>query len=388
MKAYAQIFFLFLIAGCAGQQSAGDREVAPYSAVVVFQWQPDDDRGEGTGSTGDGDAADDPGGDAEWPEAAAEDAPDPDWIDDNREWIETQITMGLEEHGVFSHFVVSDWESMDQRAEELKADLIVVIRIGSLADWNEAEVSVDSGLAVLTGFLWFLTAIGGVWVQDQVYPTESDIEVYWRRPPRNGAARGRAVVGRESVYASGEYQLSLWDRAKIWKSPGPYFMNLIVPASFVPFYDEQEIDRSLVIDALEDVKRDLAQKLRAGNVGAAGEPFLFRLEDPVNGDVVQGSSARLRFSYRLEPGPGFAPYENTALRALHIDLKREDQETFERVDEYKDKRMSDLNKLIKNSESITVTIDGLGPGLNLVRFSAETEFEGRWITNTIALNGP
>lgn len=399
---YLCVLFATLGVGCATQETFGDREMAPYSAVVVFKWL-EDDRPESAEvdplSESDRSSKDDATGARE---PAANQASPPlteatrrrQWIEENRRWIEDQIIAGLEEHKVFSDFLVTDWENMYLLADRAGADLIVVIRIGDLAYWEPDDVRVHPGLAVLSGFLWVGTAVGGLWVQDQVFPTDSDIEVYWRRC--RGADRSVPEVEepetvaelqdfgqREPVYASGEYNLSLWDRAKFWSTPSAYFTNLVVPPSLVPFYDEEEIDRSLVIDALEDVKRDLAQKLRAGSIRSAGSPFLFRLEDPPNGSVVEGSSQSVSFRYRLEPGFGREYF----LRALHVELKKEGETRWRSVKEYRDEDIRRINEMIDNGQSILETIGGLGPGLNLVRFRAETELERRWITNTIALNG-
>lgn len=413
MKSVIWILTLFCIASCAGQETTGRREMAPYHAIVVFEWV-ESEQAENVSSSvdlasSDEDAvavedADDPDDvdDAATRTAAAssalpeDDANDRTWVEENRGWIEDQIIAGLEEDNVFSDFLVTDWDSMDELAQKSDADLIVVIRIGSLVEWDEADVTVDPGLAVLTGVLWFGTAIGGLWVPDQVFPTQSDIEVLWRRPrepgtaatpePRDVTELRNEFPQRESVYASPEYKLSLWDRAKFWSSPAAYFTNLLVPATFVPFYDEKEVERSLAVDALEDVKRDLAQKLRADSLGSAGEPFVFRLANPANGTAIQEPFVDVSFSYRVEPG--FQNHQDTGLSALHIDVKREGDREYHRARAYRDEEIERINAKIVRGELIAERIEGLGPGVNLVRFSAQTARGRRWITNTIALKGP
>ena len=414
MKSVVWFLTLCFIASCAGQETTGRREMAPYHAIVVFEWV-ESGQAETVNSSVDADSSD---ADA----VAVEDADDSDdvddattqtavadtvsalpeddanhsaWVDENHGWIEDQIIAGLEKDNVFSDFLVTDWDSMDELAQKSDADLIVVIRIGSLVKWDEANVAVDPGLAVLTGVLWFGTAVGGLWVQDQVFSTQSDIEVLWRRPREPGTApipapqavgelRKEFVQGA-SVYASGEYNLSLWDRAKIWSSPAAYFTNLLVPATFVPFYDKKEVGRSLAVDALEDVKRDLAQKLRPDSLRSAGAPFVFRLDSPFNGTDVGESNVDVSFSYR--PAFGADAHRETGLSALYIEVKREGEANYQRTREYRDEEIARINNLIRRGDSIAESIK-LGPGDNLVRFSAEAELDGQWITNTIALKGP
>ena len=394
MRSVVFIFAACLVASCAGQPTTGNREMAPYNAVVVFEWlestQPSNvaDSSEDAGAPDE--AADDPVADADSEESSA------DLVDrETQRWIEDQIIAGLEEDNVFSDFLVTEWDSMDQLAQKTDADLIVVIRIGSLIIWDKDDFTVDPGLAVLTGVLWFGTAVGGLWVQDQVFSTQSDIEVLWRRPREPGTAptpEPTAVAELhqefrqwERVYASTEYNLSLWDRAKFWSSPAAYFTNLLVPATFVPFFDEKEIGRSLAVDALEDVKRDLAQKLRPDSLRSAGAPFVFRLVDPANGADVGESAVNVSFSYRLAFGAD--AHEDTGLSALYIEVRGEGAADYQRKREYRDEEIARINDLIRSGDSIAESIN-LGPGVNFVRFSAEAELDGQWITNTIALKGP
>ncbi len=395
MRPFANLGLVCLLASCAGQPTTGNREMAPYNAIVVFQWLESDQPARVDSIGDDDESVEVPEAEGAQADLVGEDSAAPMWNEENRAWIETQILAGLEEHNVFSDFLPAEWENMESLAEKTDADLIVVVRIGSLVKWDEADVSVDPGLAVLTGVLWFGTAVGGLWVEDQVFSTQSDIEVFWRRPRQPGTAPipapqavgelRKEFVQRESVYASGEYNLSLWDRAKFWSSPAAYFTNLLVPATFVPFYDKEEIARSLAVDALDDVKRDLAQKLRADSLRSAGAPFVFRLDSPFNGTDVGESNVDVSFSYR--PAFGAEDHRETGLSALYIEVKGEGDADYRRAREYRDEEIARINSLIRNGDSIAESIN-LGPGDNLVRFSAEAELDGQWITNTIALKGP
>ena len=101
---------------------------------------------------------------------------------------------------------------------------------------------------------------------------------------------------------------------------------------------------------------------------------------------MRGSSARLRYSYGLERGFADA-YRINGLSVLRVEMKR-DGGKWESVKEYRDEGIRDINQRIENDQSIVETIEGLGPGVNLVRFSAEIDLDRQWITNTIALKGP
>ena len=73
------------------------------------------------------------------------------------------------------------------------------------------------------------------------------------------------------------------------------------------------------------------------------------------------------------------------LSALRIDLKRANSDEYESVEIYEGDAMRAIDVKIANDQALETEIDGLGPGLNLVRFSAQTKLGDRWITNTIAL---
>jgi hypothetical protein len=183
--------------------------------------------------------------------------------------------------------------------------------------------------------------------------------------------------------AGGVYRLAFWDRAKLWTRPWIYLMNIIVPAAFIPLQDDAEVTHAITAAALEDLKRQLAQKLRAAHLRAGGAPYLFQLEEPANGALVKGPSARLRFGYRLEPG--FDEHEFTGFSALRIELRSGGSQEYVTVREKRDEAMRDVNERLRTRTLFEEQIEGLTPGLNLVRFVARTEIGGLWVTNTIVL---
>lgn len=375
------LLIAMFVAGCAGTQTPRDRDTAPYNAVVVFHWPEggsEDRPAEGEfRPTGEENAA------KEEKEAASL----------SREWIENEILIGLEQYGVFSDVVLADVETMYAAAQLEHADLILLICIRSLAEWEAREIRVVPELALLSGVLWFGTAIGGLWVPDQEFPTRSNVEIAWTRPPTLKESSERAVdavdLQNEFRYrerlSSGEYRLSMWERAKPWSYPLAYLADLLLPPALVPLRDEEEVSQSLVAAALADIKRELAQKLRGDILGSARAPFRFRLEEPKNGSPVDDRSIKLVYRYRVEPG--FKEHETTRLASLRIDLKREDRADYQNVKKYEGDAIRDINESISEDTPIEEPIT-IGPGRNLIRFSAEAEFGRQWITNTIALNAP
>lgn len=352
---YTCLVAALLCIGCAGREPLRNRDMAPYTAVLVFECDPD---------------------------AVAPFSP--------RE-IEDEIGLGLQEHAVFSHFVITTPEDMLSVAEMEDADLIVMVRIRELASWDAASVKVHPGLATVDGLLWFTTAIGGWWVPDREFATKTDIDLSWHRPQ---ALRGEAhpasldstlrseAFRPEQYVTSGAYRLSLWERAKIWRSPAPYLMNLFAPAALIPIHDDEEVSRSLTLAALEDIKRDIAQKLQGQALGAGGAPYSFRLESPTNGDRLEAPATNLRFRYLLEHGEEFG------LARLRIELKRDGESGYRLHREYGDEEILAINERIEASGFLEETLGDLKSGLNLVRFSAQTNYPEQWITNTIALNVP
>lgn len=402
MKTAISSVLCVLAWGCAGARDRADRDMAPYKAVLVFEWpdmasppagpQPD---GAGVAQTAERDA---PAGEAGAEGAVAGEVEEPTALTRQelplaRDWIEDRIRQSLQEREVLSDILVADWDSAYGTVERERADLILRIRIDALARWED-EFSIDPALAVLDVVLWFGTGIGGWWVPDRRFTTTSDVEVAWKRPKAAQAA-SREMEGpvtlaefrsefrsRERV-SSGTYRLSLWDRAKIWGDPLPYCLNLVIPAAFIPIHDDEEVSRSLIADAIDDIARELGQILRGRNLGSAGAPFLFRLEEPANGDLVAGDVAELRYRYQVEYG--FEEHEATGLQALRIEVKRGEREDYELVREYSSADMRAVNDLIAKGASLTERVEKLGPGRNLVRFLAETRLGRQWITNTVAL---
>ncbi|MBI4586421.1 MAG: hypothetical protein HY717_20620 [Planctomycetes bacterium] len=380
MKTLNLLIFSLAIAGCAGTPTP--RDMAPYKAIVIFEWLGDE-------------AGEPPQAPAEETSAASLNGAVP------REWIEDELISGLKDHGVFSDFLVADWEDMHGVAVQEKADLIVLLRIGKLAHWKEDEVRIHPGYAVLDAMLWIGYPIGlGLgcwWVPDRTYPTQSDIEVFWKRPePEKAAgrklARPKGIADIQTEFrlkeslSSGEYRLSLWERAKLWRYPVAYLLNILMPAALIPLSDEREVAQSLAAAALEDIQRELSQKLGAQNLDAAGAPFLFRLEEPANGSAVDGPAARLRYRYRLESG--FKEHEATLLSELRIEIRREGDGDYLPRRRYRGEGIRAVNDRIARDAILEEEIEGLGSGLNLVRFVARTELGGKEITNTIALLGP
>lgn len=390
-----------LAAGCAGGPTVQPGRMAPFKAVVVFDWRGQ----EGADTESQEPASTEPleglasadggmGGNGE-----AEDPRGPDF----RKEVEGHILMGLEEYEVFSDFVFADLETLeaarltsDEVARLEEADLIVRVEIGDLVEWDQHVTRTIPGLAVLNGLLWIGTGIGSWWIPDVVFPTNSEIEVAWKRPAEgnsagaSGQSPGGTDLGRgfrlKERLSTGEYALSLWDRAKPWDYPWAYLMSFLVPPVFVPLKDTDEVDRSLRYYAIEDVKQELAQKLRGGYLGSVGSPFLFRLDEPQNGGVVQGGRVKLRFEYRVQPG--FEMHERTGLSALSIHVMHGSGGKYELWRTYDDSKLKELNELnakIKAGQPIVEEVHGLEPGLNLIRLVALTEVNRQRITNTVAI---
>ncbi len=370
MKTAPLLLLSVVAAGCAGTQARRDRDMAPYKAVLIFEWpEPEPPAGAPAPTKG---------------EVVATQALD-------RHDVEQQIFRSLLENRVFSGLIQAEnWNAVPALLEKEKADLILRIRIRSLARWDAEESSIDPGIAILNAVLWFGTAIGGWWVPDREFTTTSDIEVAWKRlePTDVGTGNDRRPVDLREDFkswervSSGTYSLSFWERAKVWSAPMPYLLNIVIPPPLVPLQDDEEVDRSLIAEALDDVTREMAQILNRRNLGAAGAPFRFRLEEPVNGAPLETDSTVLQ--YRYDPEAGHKGYELTLLKALTIHLKRGDEE-YQLLREYKDETIRDVNAQIKAGTPLQVKIDDLVPGCNLVQFAAETQFGGWRITNTVAL---
>ncbi len=394
MRFTALLWAILLIAGCASRGSPREWDTAPYKAVVVFEWLAEAE------PPGPSDAASTSGAPTEPPPPAepaeagkAQALARSGQLD--RQVVEEEILKGLDEYHVFSDFIPATWETMQTAAVREKADLIVLVRIGSLVRWDDSATRIVPGLAVLDGVLWLGTGVGGWWVADKEFATRSDVEVSWKRPEaadaRPGAqASGPATLesiknefGRKESLTSGDYRLSLWDRAKPWRQPLAYLVTIAVPPMLVPLKDRREVDRSLALSALEDLKRELARKLRGGYLGSGGSPFLFRLEEPFNGQTVNADRIRLRYRYQIEPG--FDLHKATGLRALTIEGQSEEGSEYRTLRRYAGEELLAINEKIAENGIIEEDIEGLKPGMNLIRFVARTEFGGGWITNTVAI---
>jgi hypothetical protein len=287
---------------------------------------------------------------------------------------------------------------METKAQEVKADLIVRIRIGKLVQWEDSSRRALVGLGILDTAVWIMTAIGSWWIPDVQFSTDSDVEVSWRRPrPSEERPRKTLATSRDPAtelpytdterLTTGDYRLSFWDRAKLWRYPWPYLMTILIPPVLVPIHDRTEVDAGLVSLAIEDLKRDIARKLMSGALRSGGMPFLFRLEDPLNGEDCEGDSVKIRFRYSVEPTGFEKLHASSGLRALRVDVKPEGQDQYRRLRELNHDELMSLNEKIVSKESFAVDVDGLGPGMNLIRFSAQTEVGRQWITNTVAIVG-
>jgi len=352
-----------LLPGCAGTQSIEESDVAPYKALVVFRWDDDPAAREPAPSEG--------------APAATQIAPAID-----RRAVEDELLFGLEDYRVFSDFIAAEPEAIDEVARQEQADLILVVRISSLAHWDPKKTKVVPGLAILEASLWFLTAVGGFFVPDKEFSTTSKIEMAWRRPAGGSGGVAEAAIEERESLSTGKYRLSMWDRAKPWDHPGAYLTSFVIPPAFVPYQEKETFDRSLVELAVEDLKREMARKLKGGSLGSGGAPFRFRLEAPANGATVDGSRVRFRFYYDLEPG--FADYR-AGFDKLSIEIKRGEDGEYVKVREYSDTEMDAVGERIGRKQPIEEEIEGLGPGFNLVRFNALTKAGSQWITNTVAL---
>src|SRR5262245_46376581 len=164
MRSSATVWALIWIAGCAARETPRERETAPYKAVVVFQWlggaQPTRIEADGAGNGPSGGPAAQPAPVGPTPARAGQLEP---------ERVEEEILSGLDEYRVLSDFIPATWTTMHSAAVREKADLIVLIRIGSLVEWDEASPRIVPGLAVLDGLLWIATGVGGWWVPDQEF---------------------------------------------------------------------------------------------------------------------------------------------------------------------------------------------------------------------------
>jgi hypothetical protein len=394
MRAGLRLLFGVLAIGCAGQERREVVDTAPYQAVIVFDWV--------QSQPGEAEAAPEVVGGAGVPPTPISPSTDGEDLPFPRGLIEDEILAGLDEQQVFSDFALSDLETMDQDARELRADLIVLVRIGEIAVPGRGRVS--PGFAVLDGLLWFGTAIGGWWVPGRRYSTNSEIEIAWMRLDPAGVAAARtsnsskpadveAAFENWERLSSGDYALSLWDRAKFWKHPQSYLLNIIMPASFIPFDDPRELRRSLILASLEDWKAEIASNLRGRVIGAARAPFLFRLEDPPNCALLQGETSKeIAFRYRVEAGfKEHQERETVGFSRLKIELLRSDAdppvyETLKVLEEAED--IQRINQSIATDVPIRETIEGLGPGRNLVKFSAKHKLDGQWTQNTIVLRNP
>src|SRR6185295_19477282 len=99
-----------------------------YKAVVVFQWLGESPGAPRSTALAGGGGVDAPTGE---PDGAAEaKVVLPPSL--TREWVEDRILDGLEEYEVFSDFTLATLENMQQVARREKADLILLVRIGSL----------------------------------------------------------------------------------------------------------------------------------------------------------------------------------------------------------------------------------------------------------------
>jgi len=383
---------ILLLTGCSGIQPIPVGDTAPFKAVVAFQWLESSSREPKDPGVPPG--AEIPGGGPELgvEQGAANARAAEASRQLTRKWVQDEILTGLEEYQVFSDFRWTSESEMEAAARREKADLIVLIRIGELAVCDESSRRAVLGLGILDTVLWLGTAIGSWWIPDVEFSTRSHVEVSWRRPQPSskkapetpGTTRdpSREFKFKERL-TTGEYRLSFWDRAKLWRYPWPYLMTIVIPPVLVPIHDRRDVDAALATLAVEDLKRQIARKLLSGNLRSGGAPFLFRLESPLNGQVCKGDSLKLRFRYSLEPG--FEDHEATRLRALIVAVKREDQKQYQRLCAITGEQIRALNEKIAKDEPIEVDVHGLGQGMNLIRFVAQTELGGQWITNTVSL---
>jgi hypothetical protein len=363
--------------------------MAPYKAVVAFDWgaPPEEPLAVDTAADGGGisAASDGSASGSESHGTAGASLP--------RAEIEGELLRGLGEYQVFSDLVVSDLGDVYAACESEEADLMVILRIDDLVRWDEKTTRTVTDMAILGSVIWIATGIGSWWIPEVAFPTSSRMEVAWKRM---AGGRGDASSPRpqtpEDIRAdfrlrerlsTGEYRLSFWERAKPWGAPLAYLTSIVIPPAFVPLRDSEEVAHSLGHAALYDVRRELAQKLRGGYLGAAGSPLLFRLEEPRNGGSVQGDRARLRFQYRVEPG--FEEHEATGLSALSVLIKRKGEAEYQLWHAYDDAEVRALNGRITRSLFCEEEVGGLGPGLNRIRFVARTELGKQWITNTVAI---
>ena len=382
-----------LAAGCSGAGTVGEAESAPYKAVVVFHWA--DAAGQRAPSSAQRPQSGGGGPEETAPaKAPATSPPGPGEVARARAEVEQSILAGLTESRVFSDLVPAGWDSMQAVARKEKADLIVLVRIGSFCRWDDAETQVVLGLATVGTALWAGTGIGSWWIADHEFSTHSEVEVSWRRPDPPDVALAispdpsdRKAVQAEFRYreplSSGEYRLSLWDRARPWRYPWAYLLSIVCPPALLPIQDRGQVDSSLRGYVLSDLHRELARKLKGGYLRSSGAPFLFRLEAPVNGATIEGDSARLSFRYRTEAG--FEEHEATGLSSLVVGLRGPQEAVYRKVREYRGAGVRALNAKIARDEPIDLPVTGLEPGLNFIRFEARTEQGKQWITNTVAI---
>lgn len=354
-----------LAAACAATPTGIEVEPAPYRASVSFSWPA---LGADAASREEADA-----------DANADDA---DW----RRSIEEAILLGLEELQVFSDVIPTLEQEADALARSEGADLVVVVRVDALGVWEEGDpTSVVPLLLPVDLLLWVSTGIGSWWIADREFTPRSDVQVTWRRPQASGTpeANGREPLAQRESLRTGDYRLSLWSRAKPWRSLMPYLANIVIPAAFVPAWDPRELHRSLATEALRDIKRELALTFKSRHFRVRGAPFRFRLEEPTNGSTVRADRVTLRFSYQLEAG--LDARVEALLYALYVDVQREDDARFKEHARFTDARIRAINERIARGETIDVDIEGLLPGRNLVRFRAQTELGREWVTHTVVL---
>ena len=375
-----------ILSGCAEHQVAREGDAIPYKAIVVFRWNepppaprvgdgggPDDQpapaSGQAAGAAGPLDPTDSPA------RAAA------------RQEVEDAILDGLEEFQVFSDFKATEAAWASEVAASEKADLIIQVRLGDLAQWDENASQIVPGPAILDTLLWLMTGIGSWWIGDQEYPTQSGVQVGWRRaegpPAKVAPPTAEEEFRTKERISGGQYRLSFWERSKPWRAPLPYLLSIICPPPFVPLKDAKEVDHSLQASALKDLKRELARKLKGGSIGAGGAPFLFRLQRPLNGAMIEGRRVQLAYRYRVESG--FDEHLATRLGSLTIHVKRGDSDRYELLRTYSGDQIRSINEKIPGDQEIVEEIDGLSPGLNLIRFTAIADFDKQPITNTVAI---
>ena len=115
------------------------------------------------------------------------------------------------------------------------------------------------------------------------------------------------------------------------------------------------------VNALEDLKRELARKLKAGYLGSGGSAFLFRLEEPFNGQAVRSDRVKLRYRYQIEPG--FDQHKVTGLRALSIEAQSDEAGEYRTLRRFAGDELRDIIG-IPPSEKESPERTPLPPGIN------------------------